>query len=317
MMSTLQRMFAILILISFSAFSNLQAQTIYSTTSGGAWNDTLTWVGHEIPQPNNPVVINGPVSVVANYWTTFCSSLTISLGGSLIEGSASYDDLRIFGPLTNYGTIEGEDLRLRVYGDVMNYGSIDIYHITFYGPTNKNLYSNSMLQIDQLGLADTCDIILLSDIILDSTNCSLGYLSHGLNIGNHNFTLNKGGFSGRIISQDGDLTFTPNTHLSYTTVIGSIGFNGHVKLTGTNYFYGAVTNNGILSNGEYYTDHQYFYDNLINHGTIDDFGGYDFYINLKKDLINTGALLNEQVHFSGNKMHQISSSTALQMTGVI
>ena len=250
-MKTLLRNFAIWLFLCSIATSTISAQTIYSTTAGGNWNDTLTWVGHQIPQYNNPVVINGPVSVTANYWYTLCASLTINTGGSLVEGSTSYDDLRVLGSLTNYGSIVGADLRLRVYGDVMNYGLIDIYHITFYGPNNKNLYSSSNLQIDQLGLADTCDIILLSDITLNNTNCNLGYYTHGLNIGSYNLSLNAGYYSGRIISSGGSLTFTPFSKLSSVTVVGPIELNGHVKLTGINYFYGSVTNNGILSNYEY------------------------------------------------------------------
>lgn len=312
-MKTLIRSFAIWLFFCTIALSTLQAQTIYSTSAGGNWNDTLTWVGHDVPQSNNPVVINGPVTVDANYWYTACGGLTINLGGSLAQGVASSDQLRIFGSVTNYGTIVGSNLRIQVRGNLMNYGSIDIFQIDFSGPVDKNLYSNSVLQVEQLYLSDTSDVILLSDITLDSTNCSFVSLQNGLNIGTYSLSINAGGFSGRMFSNGGVLTLTPFSRLNYATIVGDVEFNGHVKLNGQCYFYGDVTNNGILTNYEGITDYQCFYGNLINHGIIDDFGGYNFYINLKKDLINSGSLLNEQVHFSGNTKHQISSTTALNM----
>lgn len=312
-MKTLLRNLTIWLFLCNIAISTLHAQTIYSTSAGGNWNDTLTWVGHQIPQYNNPVVINGPVTVVANYWTTFCASLTVNLGGILAQGSSSTDQLRIFGSVVNYGTIVGSDLRIQVHGSLMNYGLIDIYRIDFNGPLDKNLYSNSVLQVEQISLNDTADIILLSDIALENTNCNFSSYQNGLNIGNFDLALNAGTFGGRLISSGGSLTFTPYSKLNYTTILGPVEFNGHIKLNGQCYFYGDVTNNGILTNYEGITDYQFFYGSLINHGIIDDFGGYNLYLNLKKDLMNTGTLLNEYLQFSGDVKHQISSTNTLQM----
>lgn len=53
---------------------------IHSTTSGGSWSDTSTWIENVVPKAANDVEINGPVVIAVE---TPCNSLTIKSGGSL------------------------------------------------------------------------------------------------------------------------------------------------------------------------------------------------------------------------------------------
>jgi len=56
--------------------TNLSAQ-IYSTTGGGSWSDTLTWVNWKIPGTYDDVVIVGPVDVTG----AECHNLVVQPNG--------------------------------------------------------------------------------------------------------------------------------------------------------------------------------------------------------------------------------------------
>ena len=56
------------------AVNNILGATITSTTTGGNWNSTSTWVGGKLPKQNDDVVVAG--TVLANTDVT-CRTLKI------------------------------------------------------------------------------------------------------------------------------------------------------------------------------------------------------------------------------------------------
>jgi hypothetical protein len=79
--------------------------TIYSTTAGGNWNNTSTWVGGVVPAPADNVVINGKVLLNTN---NTCHNLTVNDTLTNDGGSCSNRHLTITGTVTNNGVITNE-----------------------------------------------------------------------------------------------------------------------------------------------------------------------------------------------------------------
>jgi hypothetical protein len=79
--------------------------TVTSTTTGGDWNTAATWVGGLIPNPNDNVVINGPVTVSTSSPQQDCFNLTINSGKTLTIGGSG--TLFCWGMQTNNGTFAG------------------------------------------------------------------------------------------------------------------------------------------------------------------------------------------------------------------
>lgn len=73
-----------LVLLFVFFFFGSYAATITSTTSGGNWSSTSTWVGGVAPTSTDYVVINGNVTVGAN---TTCKALTVNSGKTLTINS--------------------------------------------------------------------------------------------------------------------------------------------------------------------------------------------------------------------------------------
>lgn len=292
---------------------SLQSQTIYSTTSGGDWNDTLTWVGHEVPIWSNHVVINGPVTIQPDYWSQ-CMNLTISFNCSLTGGSVYAEELKVYGGITNYGTIEsasGVELRILTRGNLMNYGSMDIKRLLFDAGNDKNFFSSTILMIDEIAKNDTSDIILTSDIQLDSCWMNIGSPGHGIFLNGYSLNLLKGDFTGRLWGNAGNLILTDDAKISNAYISGEVHLLGQVNLTGTNYFYGDIYNEGTLYNSGYYSYDNHFYGNLHNSGSIAEAPSLSFIVNLYQNFYNQGTVDIYRLSFMGSHNHSIESSNPL------
>ncbi len=108
--------------ILFSALVCLSALDIHSTTAGGSWNQTATWVEGQVPGPDDNVWINGPVKVTNN---SQCHDLYIS-DGCLLRNKEMYRALYIGGDLSNHGSIAipSHYLTIYLYGNLINRGTI-------------------------------------------------------------------------------------------------------------------------------------------------------------------------------------------------
>ncbi|RLD57974.1 MAG: hypothetical protein DRJ05_08835 [Bacteroidetes bacterium] len=124
------------------------ADTIHSTTEGGDWNSSLTWVGYTIPSPWDDVVINGSVSLHFGY----CNNLTVSPTGSLSgisEGSPNNQKpLFVNGDITNYGGISPMSppyyLDIEVHGNIYNHHYFRPNYLEFVGIGDQYVSSSKI-----------------------------------------------------------------------------------------------------------------------------------------------------------------------------
>ena len=116
------------LMIAFSSYSQ-----IYSTSAGGPWDSTWTWVGGVVPGVSHNVVINGAVHTTGNS----CGSLTLNASGSL-NNTYFGATLTVTGNVVNHGTISDyvSNFNLNIGGDITNNGVLNNSYTTLTGSTN-------------------------------------------------------------------------------------------------------------------------------------------------------------------------------------
>ncbi len=115
---------------------------ITSTSSGGYWKDTSTWIGGIIPVDTNDVVIDG--NVILDGYGHACNNLTINSGDTLYNISTSSNNLKIYGNILNNGTVLVKaSYTLYPYGDIVNNGAWDTYSTKLeYGTSDELIEIN-------------------------------------------------------------------------------------------------------------------------------------------------------------------------------
>ena len=115
------------------------ANTITSTTSGGYWKDTSTWIGGIIPLENDDVVIDG--NVILDGYGHACNNLTINPGDTLYNIDRSSNNLKIYGDILNNGAVlTYSDYTLYPYRNIINNGTWNTYKISLeYGTTDEKI----------------------------------------------------------------------------------------------------------------------------------------------------------------------------------
>lgn len=71
---------------------------ITSTTVGGNWNETSTWIGGVVPTDTDDVVVDG--NVIVNISTAKCKNLTVNSGDTLTKDNNART-LIVLGDLLN------------------------------------------------------------------------------------------------------------------------------------------------------------------------------------------------------------------------
>ncbi|MEA3496370.1 MAG: choice-of-anchor J domain-containing protein, partial [Bacteroidota bacterium] len=135
--------------------------TITSTTTGGDWNDTLTWIGHVVPTASDDVIIDGLVSV--NLSDTLCNNLTINSGDTLTKDNNGRT-LNVAGDFTNNGTITENnysEFTIAVAGDIVNNGNWDIANIIFTGTSDNKISMSNGNTINNAGISKVDSVSLL------------------------------------------------------------------------------------------------------------------------------------------------------------
>jgi len=133
----------------FIANSTL-AVTIHSTTGGGNWNNSSTWIEGIVPGAAHDVEINGLVSFgsVVGYtiYGNECNDLLINGSGSIYNiaygGGMGIFPLTIHGNCINNGTVTNgttDATRINIHGDLTNNGAWNPYETNLVSASNQNL----------------------------------------------------------------------------------------------------------------------------------------------------------------------------------
>jgi hypothetical protein len=324
------------ILISF-LFTDSFAATIQSVSTGGLWEDTLTWVGNKIPGANDDAVVNGTVSVTSS--NSQCNNLTVSSASFLQNGGGlGWVNFTVLGNATNNGTIRDNPtanvFHVNFCGDVANNG-VWIMSSTYFTSQRAQSISQAAGMVfrggfykkNTGGYSDTFPLIAASNLVFNASEIEFqgskdgAYFWGKLNMSGHDLTLAGSMPLGRAaLSGIGNFIFNDSSTMYSSVITGAVTLKGAVTITDANVtFNGDVTNADTLQNGGslgWLAAH--FNAKLINNGTIrSNPRGYQFNVELAADVTNNGKWLPGQTYFMSQKAQTISQAAGTQFGGVI
>ncbi|HPE57803.1 MAG TPA: hypothetical protein P5514_06620 [Bacteroidales bacterium] len=305
----------------FVLFQSIEAKAqIYSTTSGGSWNSTTTWIGGVIPGASDNVVINGPVEVVGNA----CNNLTILAGASLQNSYYSYT-LTINGDLYNHGTISNYSsaFTVEIYGDIYNDGVWVNSYSRLKGATNQylNCLNNNVIGCYQFVNNKTGgDMYINSEV--NFQNCQVILNNGNLHIPASAVVnlYNSDVFSGNIIGSGassilyGDGAYNADPCILMSTNLQNLSINGSLNISSNCSFSGTVINNGFIQN-DYYGYEMNIYDNFINNGTLRNYAS-GLIIYVYGNFTNNNEVLNQSIDFRGSTDQNITLLTGKTLSPV-
>lgn len=154
-------------------FTSMTFAQITSTTTGGNWNDTSTWLGGVVPTANDDVVIDG--TVYHNNKSDACKNLTVNAEKTLTTLNATMTGipLKIMGDLINNGSIQNNNnfrFQIGVSGNITNNGVLTNYGIQLYGDSDQ-IFSGAEPFASYFMQTNTANkIIAGSDLIISGTS---------------------------------------------------------------------------------------------------------------------------------------------------
>lgn len=193
--------------------SRVDAQ-IHSTTGGGSWNDTLTWVGWTIPGPNDDVVIEGPVDVTG----AECNNLVVQPNGVLQNRSYTNYTLRVNGNLTNNGIIRNYpgwyNLYITVGGDLINNGEWSNSYTYLTGSQDQHLMFTKEFSGYRIEDANNgSSLIADSDLTFKNTKIDLNGSQLRLGQGAKLYIYGEWLFNGQLIGSSSEIYLYDNSFL--------------------------------------------------------------------------------------------------------
>ncbi|MCB0804210.1 MAG: hypothetical protein KDC05_00340 [Bacteroidales bacterium] len=285
----------------------LMAGIIQSTTDGGLWSASSTWIDDIVPITTDTVVVNGTVNLDLN---TSCALLQISENGMLQNFNSGSAKLTINGGVVNYGTIRnnGFSLILYVAGDIVQEGVWSNFHTFINGYTDQHFYSPNpfsglyLTKYNHTGNIIVHNNLELKNTAFDVNNDTLHFLEADM------FTLDGGSLDQAKIIKDqaysnGTITlFMLNGSLFQKTYLtaDTIQLNGIVQFQSSPVlFKGVVVVNGTLRNHQASSYSATVDGDLINLGTVTR-NVFNLNLNLKGNWMNNGSWNTNIVTLTGS-----------------
>lgn len=298
----------------------LQAHALFaisSTPAGGAWQDTLTWIGGVVPTSTDDVVINGPVTIFNH---VYVDDFTMNSNGSVANTNGSSRNIVVNGNFVNYGNITSDNFKIVITGNIINNGTIEVNiegagdvennalwtgDLTIVGVGNHyvdgvfigNIQATnggvSLLKGDNFSLQG---LLNLADNTFDARNGILEIKNEGQIVNGNIINLRQ--LNGINCTKSSTATFSPGTS-------GLITFSGEVYLFTTSNINGNLNNTGNLKI-ETNSFNCTFCDfeirgNLSNSGAIYKVGGTrSLIIDIDGNTINSGTITAAITYLSGH-----------------
>lgn len=307
------KLFVLVFLLIISC-SVIKAQ-IYSTTNGGNWADTTTWIGYKVPGVNDSVIIQGPVTF---YFTNAnIKHLHLKEGGALVDGWNS--TLRISGNYQIDADITAGPPQVYVGGNLeinkkwsgntaLNFVGVIDHYIKIgenaeFGPQQIISDSSRLIALSHFKVkSDYITTITIKEIDLSRgfnlylTNCRLG-----INSSIHPVTIVNGAGNNIYFNSNMGLQhFFENCELQNVNLHGYSVFNSNVKFSGT------VTNIDTMVAG--FTPQPIKIEGeFINNGAIPNrYLSFNCYGN----IVNNGLFEVNSLNFIGNNDFKIKTSVS-------
>jgi len=307
----------LLIIVLFLAAQNVNAQ-IYSTTTGGNWEDTTSWIGYKVPGALDSAIIQGPITL--NFDAPTLHDLLISENGSLLNGWVS--SFTVTGNVWVNGNVNCPSVSdFKIGGDLHLNGNWKA-NLLFTGTENHFLSTTPTSVFDPYThlLALESKIIAASDlylcgngyphIVAKEIDLTAGYSMHlfKVRLGQEYYYINGGirtkviGGNNTIYFNEEVLAYTDQYYFEYSdlqdvTLQGKLFFGGGVRLLGE--VINADTLKTAVGVGNWVVE---VLGNLTNNGNIED-GSLKF--TFHNNFTNNGVFVVPVVTFLGMNDHQI------------
>lgn len=307
---------SLLLLIS----TNNIAQTITSTTQGGEWGSSATWIGGIVPGLNNDVVINATVSVSVGVTVR---SITISDTGALQNAYNTRPTVTTTSFFINNGIIQVipgyySGFYLATSGNITNNGIWAPQWTTFTGPNTKEISSanGKRFQGNFQSMDSACTIKAKTAILFANPfNLNKGTLD----MQSFALTLAGGGYitNGKVVNTQ-DLILVEGASLATITFLGHPNLRGLVQVNSYDVVMeGTVTITDSLQNS--YNSHPTLTINgsIINNGVIRVEPGYysGFKLLTSGNITNNGIWSPQFTTFTGSDTKEISSASGKRFQG--
>lgn len=281
------------------------SNTIISTTAGGYWNDTLSWIGNAVPTDTNDVIINGPIKGFVH-----CRNLKISSNGILTNSGGN-----VYGKLLNNGVVNVPSTTyFNVFGDIENNGSFDTEILSLKentsgpSPDTHTISGDSLIRIKYFTPDSGIVMIAGSDIKLQ-TNLKLYYSS--FNLGSYNLYLSNSSINNKFSlvtyhANENKIIFTTGKlYLEDASVLNRVSIQGNVEVNNDDnrlrshvLIWGDVDVKGALRIDNYYNSDTIF-GKFTNYGTV-DFSSDQNVVYFFDNVENKGVWNDGEVHLAGN-----------------
>ena len=307
-----------------------------SSSGGGDWEDTLTWVDNTIPDEADEIVINGTVWITKN---RSCGNLHIAEGAVLQNGGdLGWVTLTVNGTLTNDGTIrnnpENYELWLNLGGDVVNNGTWTPAKTCFTSERTQHFSLGGGSEFEGLlekrstaGYADTFPLIAESDIILNVQNFNGQgskdgeYFRGVVDMDGHDLTLaGATELRNTVLRNVGTLSGLDSSSVLSMTVEDAINLDGTLTVTDANVtFNGDVTVRGTMQSGGSLGWVTVKFDGkLTNKGVIrNNPGDNELWVELYGDVVNEGTWTPAKTFFASGQVQRIRQTEEVEFTGIL
>ncbi|KAF5057472.1 hypothetical protein DSECCO2_356450 [anaerobic digester metagenome] len=313
------RISLVLMLVNFFT-TRADAIIIHSTTGGGIWDSTSTWMGGLIPGVGDTVVISQYAAVTIGHtewydiYHSWCAQITIESNATLTAqdygGGLATFILYVSGHLINYGTVSNgnEYVDISIAGDLSNFGYYRPHATHFSGPgiqklalSTGNVFGGWMTAVTGTTLVSETDFTY-DGVYYHSGESYQGDFNMGgatLNMGNHRIKSVGTIIYGGTIAGDFEIagTFRVSHHATDT-----LFFAGNITVTDTlqsNLFGGGTGMMKLKIDG-----------NLTNNGWVRDHDDADDYLHIliTGNIINNGSWTCGFVTFIGNNDQYIEGN---------